>query len=85
MTTEMGGQTRVLADGLGMGESGNCFMAPLTLLYERVGIATEDVGDIGDAGRRLPMSLTVRGSPDARLASPGGISGRLRPVARGRP
>ncbi|GII69967.1 hypothetical protein Sme01_24430 [Sphaerisporangium melleum] len=36
--TEIGGQTRVLWPV--RGESGNSFMAALTLLYERVGTAT---------------------------------------------
>jgi LCP family protein required for cell wall assembly len=40
MTTEIGGQTRVFEDAPGACESGNCFMAEVTLLYERVVKAT---------------------------------------------
>ncbi|GII61349.1 hypothetical protein Skr01_14340 [Sphaerisporangium krabiense] len=52
MTTEMGGQTRVVGlVRLVRGESGNSFMAALTLLYERVGTATH-----GRAGTSSPVT-----------------------------
>ncbi|GII75446.1 hypothetical protein Sru01_04280 [Sphaerisporangium rufum] len=53
MMTEIGGQTGVA--GPVRGESGNSFMAALTLLYERVGTATH--------GRRAASSpVSVLGS-----------------------
>ncbi|GAA1518112.1 hypothetical protein GCM10009677_59340 [Sphaerisporangium rubeum] len=53
MTTDTGGQTRVA--GPGRGESGNSFMAALTLLYERVGTATHGGEYVRIGVRRWPL------------------------------
>ncbi|GAA2392279.1 hypothetical protein GCM10010404_56970 [Nonomuraea africana] len=83
ITTEIAGQARVCGNAGCAGESGNCFMAGLTLLYDEGRRAIPAVFG-GVPWRRmtrlLPWAVTLlgaSGSPDADLrVNPAGGRGR---------